>query len=291
MTEGYLPPIWAALRHGPWVAGAAVLAVTPVGFGAIAALLERRLLRPRGEFLALILGDPLLAVSVALGAWLLHGAAPGGAAGPPFGLVCMSACLAFGLLQWHAELRNGFYSRAQAISPTKIWHQLVVYPLLGYWVWTADLGGLLTAPAPGPGHDLAKAVICGCVLIWMMANVYDRRHPKLGHPPYDWRRLRPQPSPWPAQSASLRAYLAARGSPATVTVAPEPDLPRHRYWCPADHRGLRVAHRAWPAAAVWPATVSCHQPCLATSRVLPAAAHRACNSKDGSATRRFGGAR
>ena len=30
--------------------------------------------------------------------------------------------------------------------PTKIWHQLVVYPVLGYWVWTADMGGLV-----GPG--------------------------------------------------------------------------------------------------------------------------------------------
>jgi hypothetical protein len=68
-------------------------------------------------------------------------------------------------------------------------------------------------------------MISGCILIWIMANVYDRRHPKLGHPPYDWHSLRPQPSPWPVQSASLRAYMARRDSPATTTVARERDLP------------------------------------------------------------------
>jgi hypothetical protein len=71
-------------------------------------------------------------------------------------------------------------------------------------------------------------MISGCILIWIMANVYDRRHPKLGHPPYDWHSLRPQPSPWPVQSASLRAYMARRDSPATTTVARERDLPRNR---------------------------------------------------------------
>ncbi len=203
MTAGYLPVLGAALRHGPWAAAAASLAVTPVGFAVIAGVLERRGFRVRREFVALSVGDPLLAVSVALGVWLARGRAPGGMAALSFGLACLGACLGFGLLQWRAELRSGFYTRAQALSPTKIWHQLVVYPVLGYWVWTADLGGLLAA-GPGP----AKAAIACCAAAWMAANAYDRRHPKLGHPPYDWSRLRPQRQPWPAQSASLRAYLS-----------------------------------------------------------------------------------
>jgi hypothetical protein len=203
MTAGYLPVLGAALRHGPWVAAGASLAVTPVGFAVIAAVFERRLFRVRREFVALSVGDPLLAVSVALGVWLARGRAPGGPAALPFGLAFLGVCLAFGLVQWRAELRSGFYTRAQAFSPTKIWHQLVVYPVLGYWFWTADLGGLL-APGPGP----AKAAIASCTAAWLAANAYDRRHPKLGHPPYDWSRLRSQRQPWPAQSASLRAYLS-----------------------------------------------------------------------------------
>jgi hypothetical protein len=212
MTAGDLLWIGAALRHGPGLAGVAALGVTPAGFAVVAAVLERRLLRFRGEFLALTLGDPLLAVSVTLGTWLLHGNVPGGAAGPPFALACMGGSLAFGLLQWLAELRRGFYTRAQAVAPTKIWHQLVVYPVLGYWLWTADLGGLLAAPSPvpGPRDYLAKVAICGCVLAWLAANGYDMRHPKLGHPPYDWRRLRTLPSPWPPLSTSLRACQNAR---------------------------------------------------------------------------------
>ena len=205
MTAGYLPGLGAALRHGPWVAAAACLAVTPVGFAAVAAALERRLFDVRREFVALSCGDPLLAVSVALGTWLMRGRVPSGPAGLPFGLASLAGALSFGLLQWRAEVRRGFYTRAQALSPTKIWHQLVVYPVLGYWVWTADMGGLVV-----PGPAVAKAAIVGCVAAWLLANAYDRRHPKLGHPPYDWLRLRPQRPPWPAQSVSLRGYLAER---------------------------------------------------------------------------------
>jgi hypothetical protein len=222
--SGYLPALGAVLRHGPWLAGGAMLAVSPAGFALIAAVLERRLMRLRGEFTALVFGDPLLAVSVAAGAWLLRGRELPAAAGAPFGVTCMIVMSGFGLAQWHGEWHSGFYTRDQALSPTKIWHQVVVYPLLGYWLWTADLGGLLV-----PGDLTAKMAIAACVLAWLLANVYDRRHPKLGHPPYDWRRLRPVPRPWLPQSVSLRAYLGANGevshgggTAATATLDADP---------------------------------------------------------------------
>jgi hypothetical protein len=204
--SAYLPVLGTVLRHGPWVAAGAMLAVTPAGFALIAAVLEHRLMRIRGEFTALVFGDPLLAVSAAAGVWLLRGRGLPAAAGPPFGMTCMIVMFVFGLVQWRSEWRGGFYTRDQALSPTKIWHQVVVYPLLGYWLWTADLGGLMV-----PGELSAKATIVVCVLAWLLANVYDRWHPKLGHPPYDWRRLRPRHRPWPPQSVSLRAYLGIPG--------------------------------------------------------------------------------
>jgi hypothetical protein len=34
-------------------------------------------------------------------------------------------------------------------------------------------------------------VLLALIGVWAAANVYDRRHPKLGHPPFDWRQLRP----------------------------------------------------------------------------------------------------
>ncbi|MGF1426747.1 hypothetical protein [Kitasatospora sp. LaBMicrA B282] len=223
------PLLGGALCHGPWLAGAASFAVTPGALWLLGWVLERRRPRPRQEFLAVTLGDPLLAVALALGVARLHGTLPGGAAGPPFGLLFALGCLGFGLLQWRTELREGYFTREQALAPTKVWHQLVVYPVLGYWLWTAVLGAFL---AHGGGFaDLTETVLMVLgVLVWVATNVYDRANPKLGHPPYDWRRLRPRRGPWAAASTTLRAYLrvhpehrqpepqAARSAQQTVKV-------------------------------------------------------------------------
>ena len=207
---GGLSGLRAAVQNGPWVAALVALAVTPAGYAAIAAVLERRLLRVGFEFAALLYGDPLLALGVGLGTWLLGGRRPAGLARPPFGLASSLFFLGFGLLQWGAEVRDGFYTPSQAVAPTKIWHQLVVYPVLGYLTWTACVGGLLAAGSSRSPvlHVAARAAVVGCVVAWLLAIAYDRRHPMLGHPPYDWRRLRPQPLPWPRQSVSMHAYLA-----------------------------------------------------------------------------------
>ena len=176
MSSGYLPVFGEALRHGPWIAGLCVFVVTPGALIVIAKVLERRWLLPREQFAAVAYGDPLLAVAVTL---------------------------VFGLAQWRDELRRGYYTRAQAVAPTKIWHQLVVYPVLGYWLWTAGIGGL--SVAGGAAVWAGKALLLALVGVWAATNVYDRRHPKLGHPPFDWHRVRPRPRPWAAESQTLLA--------------------------------------------------------------------------------------
>jgi hypothetical protein len=115
----------------------------------------------------------------------------------------VAVTLVFGLAQWRDELRRGYYTPAQAAAPTKIWHQLVVYPVLGYWLWTAAIGGL--SVTGGAAAWAAKALLLALVGVWAATNVYDRRHPKLGHPPFDWHRVRPWPRPWPAESQTLLA--------------------------------------------------------------------------------------
>jgi hypothetical protein len=222
LSSGYLPVLGIPLEHGPAVAAVAALAVMPGAFAALARLLERRWLRASSEFTAVSYGDPLLAVATGLGTWLLDGRAPQGVAGPGPGLVAVACWLAFGLVQWRAEVRSGFYSGAQAAAPTKIWHQLVVYPVLGYWLWTAGLGGLTEGGGGGGGWSAGRvagaAALVGCVLFWVAANGWDRRHPKLGHPPYDWRRLRPAPRPWAPVSVTLRAF--ADRQPVSLPAAP-----------------------------------------------------------------------
>ena len=203
VSTGYLPVLGAALRHGPWIAGLCAFAVTPGALVVIARGLERRWLVPSEQFAAVTYGDPLLAVAAGLAVWLTGSRTPHGLTGPAAGVVAVAVMLLFGLAQWRDELRRGYYTRAQAVAPTKIWHQLVVYPVLGYWLWTAGIGGL---SAPGGAAVWAgKAVLLALVGVWAAANVYDRRHPKLGHPPFDWRLVRPWPRPWAAESQTLLA--------------------------------------------------------------------------------------
>jgi len=203
VSTGYLPVLGAALQHGPWIAGLCTFAVTPGALVVIARGLERRWLIPREQFTAVTYGDPLLAVAAGLGVWLIGSRTPHGLTGPVAGVVAVVVTLVFGLAQWRDELRRRYYTPAQAVAPTKIWHQLVVYPVLGYWLWTAGIGGL--SVAGGAGVWAGKALLVVLVGAWAAANVYDRRHPKLGHPPFDWRRVRPWPRPWAPESATLLA--------------------------------------------------------------------------------------
>jgi hypothetical protein len=203
LSTGYLPELGDALRHGPWLAGLCSFAVTPGALIVIARVLERRWLWPREQFAAVTYGDPLLAVAVGTGVWLTGARVPHGLTGPAAGLAAVLLMLAFGLAQWRDELRRGYYTGAQAAAPTKIWHQVVVYPVMGYWLWTADIGGL--SASGGAAVWGGKALLVALVGTWAATNVYDRRHPKLGHPPFDWRRGRPRDRPWPAESQTLRA--------------------------------------------------------------------------------------
>jgi hypothetical protein len=203
VSAGYLAVLGEALRHGPWIAGVCAFVLTSGSFIVLARLLERRWLVPDEQFTAVTYGDPVLAVAVGVGTWLSGPSPPHGLTGPGAGGVMLTGWLVFGLAQWRGELRRGYYTRAQAAAPTKIWHQLVIYPVMGYWVWTSGVDGLLTGDW-GAGW-VRKALLVALVGIWLVTNVYDRSHPKLGHPPYDWRRGRPHPRPWPTESQTLRA--------------------------------------------------------------------------------------
>src|SRR5260370_2424390 len=111
----------AALRHGPWIALFASLAVTPVGYALVALVLERRIVRPASEFVAVSCGDPLLAVAIALGVWLLDGRPPAGLASPPGGMVNLSIWLGFVLWQWPGRPPPGRLTPPpHASSPTRL---------------------------------------------------------------------------------------------------------------------------------------------------------------------------
>jgi hypothetical protein len=204
--SAWLPYVGAPLSHGPFITFLAAFAISP-GIPAVLALsLERRIMRGKREFVAFFYGDPLLALAAATGVALSGSSPPPSVASfvtGPVPLIVMSSWLLFGVWQWKTELQQGMYTPAQAWAPTKIWHQVVVYPLLGYMVTAPVVAGMATTS--GVAGACAKILIIGCVLIWVLANIHDRRHPKLGHPPYDWKHLRPAPRPWPLSSTTLQA--------------------------------------------------------------------------------------
>jgi hypothetical protein len=208
-----------------------MLGISPGAHALIAAVAERRLLRFREEFTAVVMGDPLLALAVAVSIALCPDGASAGIRPVVFGtaeVIVICGWLAFGLWQWRTELCGSYYSRAQAWAPTKIWHQLGVYPLLGMATWCAVLSGM-AAPLghQAPARLVGKAVISCAVAGWIAANVYDRHHPKLGHPPYSWRRLRPLAKPWPTSSETLRvSHLPGTQAPGGPSRDRHPLRPR-----------------------------------------------------------------
>jgi hypothetical protein len=195
--------ITAPLRCGDIVTLLASLFVASAGMHLLGLVFERRWLRPKDMALAFTVGDPALAISISLGVQLMGTRQPCGVIGPPGQLTVAVLWLIFGLWQWRAEVRAKIYTGQQAVSPTKIWHQLVIYPTLGTWSFVATVGGLVNA---GRLPLSALLMIVG-LTVWAGTCLYDVRHPRLGHPPYDWGRLRPIARPWGEDSSTLRSIV------------------------------------------------------------------------------------
>lgn len=173
-------------------------------------VLERRWLWPKDMALAFTFGDPALAVAIASGVLIMGSRQPCGVIGPTGQVTTSVAWLIFGLWQWRAEVAAGVYTRKQALSPTKVWHQVVVYPTIGTWTFVAVIGGLMNAGR----NPVAVVVMVTCLVVWTVTLMHDLRHPRLGHPPYDWARLRPVRPPWGEDSRTLRSVAARKRQPA-----------------------------------------------------------------------------
>jgi hypothetical protein len=184
-----LPFLGAPLHWHPVLLALTALAVTPGVHLLASPLLEGRKVTWRDDYAAVLVGDPLLALAAGLGASLSQ---PGGPRGWPASWVAGCAWLAggwaFGSWQSRHEFAAGRYTLGQILSPTKLWHQFVVYPLLGYWVTAADLPGL--GAVGTPAHRLLAVVMIACTAAWAGLAWNAIRHPKPGHGTLDRTRLR-----------------------------------------------------------------------------------------------------
>lgn len=186
----------------PAAAFLVALAVTPVVPVLLAAVLERRAPVLAREYRAFLFGDCLLALAIAATVSMTRGDAPHQSMNIVVVSMVAGAFLTFGLWQWRREVVRGVYSRPQALSPTKIWHQVVVYPVIGTWVCL----GAVTSFGEWTSHVCAASMFIGGVGGWLATAAYDQRHPRLGHVPYVWCRLAAATQPWQPESLTLKAY-------------------------------------------------------------------------------------
>jgi len=196
-----LPILGAPLHWHPALLALTAFAVSP-GLHLLASpLLEGRKVTWHDDYPAVLIGDPLLALAAGLAASISQ---PGGPHGWPASWIAGCAWLAggwaFGSWQSRHELATGRYTLGQILSPTKLWHQFIVYPVLGYWVTAAECSGLSAAGTPA--HRLQTAAIIACTATWAILAWNALRHPKPGHGTLNPARLRKALSHLPALRSS-----------------------------------------------------------------------------------------
>lgn len=192
-----------ALSYGPLVTLAVYLAISPVGPVLLVLAAERRLVRPRDDYLSFLFGDVLLAVAVAVSVDRRPAAICGM---PPVAQwSVLAAGVVAGVAQWRLELRGGAYSRPQAVSPSKIWHQVLTLPLFGAGLLNIVFADVIGRVTGLPVYLLQAAAVAG----WLLLLVHDNRGLKLGHTPFSWRPFGPLRRPWAPASRSLHAHAAS----------------------------------------------------------------------------------
>ncbi|GAA3528354.1 hypothetical protein AFL01nite_02440 [Aeromicrobium flavum] len=171
-TDGAAPS-WA--RGVTWALVSA--AVTPAAMVLITIVVERRPFVVSDQYAGFIIGDILLAIAVGVGA-----SAPGSTRVPRWAFVGASfTAIAFGAWQMWNEVQAGVYSISEALSPSKLWHQFVVYPVLSML--------LLSSTSRAWRHKGRTLVVLALVFGWMACLLWDQTHPKSPHCSYDWRSL------------------------------------------------------------------------------------------------------
>ena len=180
----------APFRWPPLMLTGALLVVSPGAHLVLSALVERRRVNLRDDYPAVLFGDPALAAGAGLALWLGAGALPptvswwGAAAATVVGV-------AYGWVQTRHELAEGRYTRAQALSPSKLFHQYIVYPVFGYICTSALWYGL----ADWRLAPVAAAAVFIATSLWALLVVDAVRHPRLGHGGWDWKTMSPRVHP------------------------------------------------------------------------------------------------
>jgi hypothetical protein len=192
---------------GRWVYGGSWQRALAIGvllsWGAmnlIAFLIERRtemLLHPGGQYKAFYFGDSICLPGIVWGIWYLGRRMPEPSSTHRrwwndlthqrwWHVLWFAAGLAYGIT-WHwIDARSHFYTRSQEQSPTKLYHDFVVFPLYIYITFPQAIPALFKSKA-GLRWKLLVVVL---FLVFLGLNAYDGNHrPHHGHENFNWSRF------------------------------------------------------------------------------------------------------
>lgn len=159
----------APLTWSPLAFAALLVCLTPGMHLALSWFVERRQVRWRDDYAAVLVGDPLLAAAGGLALASYSSAGPvSWTRSWPAALCAVGGGWAYGYLQSRHEVREGRYLRVQAVSPSKLWHQYVVYPVVGLLLSAAWISALLAERK----EPVLLAVAVGCLIAWLATTVH-----------------------------------------------------------------------------------------------------------------------
>lgn len=150
------------------------LLVTHAGLALIIIFWEKRRFVLRERTMAFLIGDIFLAAAIFTGAMsrederFFH----------PWLLTMFIPAILFGYWQIHYEVRCGHHSSAQAWSPSKLYHQFIIYPVV--------LSLLVGAATVAWGDWTALAAMSAMWSVWAVLNMRDKRIRKSTHIEYEW---------------------------------------------------------------------------------------------------------
>ena len=157
----------------------------------LSTLVERRPVNWTTEYPAVLVGDPMLALSAGIAAQVAGAETvrKSPLLRPPLAPAIAGAALAFGAWQLRDEMRRGVYTRQQAFSPSKLWHQFVVYPTMSPLVAASVLAATIAATVPEarPRHRAGAMLAWAGVAGWGFLVFDAIRRPHQGHGAFDWR--------------------------------------------------------------------------------------------------------
>jgi hypothetical protein len=160
----------------------------------IALTIERRtetLLHPGGQYKAFYYGDLICLPGVVLAIWYLGqdmSRVPNWSHSRLWHAFWFAFGLAYGIW-WHlVDGHSHFYTRSQMNSPTKLYHDFVVFPLYIYILTSAGFPAVIWSRRGWKARAVIAVLLAGFALL----NYYDSIHrPHHAHVNFNWSEFSP----------------------------------------------------------------------------------------------------